>query len=186
MLIVCPNCATSYRVEPSSLSAAGRSVRCVRCRTIWFARDPGALAAVTQNYLTDATSLTTTAVTVAGLAEPPAPPAVASAAPDEPPAAVDAIEAEHLPEPGPAVVDAAPAEEVPPVAAEWPDQDLPAPPEPVPNVGTPAPAPIEHDGAALHADVTPAEDIETFAARRMRRKAARRRAYWPMPGLPSA
>ena len=43
MLIVCPNCATSYRVEPSSLGAAGRSVRCVRCRTVWFASDPEAL-----------------------------------------------------------------------------------------------------------------------------------------------
>ena len=32
MLIVCPNCATSYQVEPSSLGATGRSVRCVRCQ----------------------------------------------------------------------------------------------------------------------------------------------------------
>ncbi len=54
MLIVCPNCATSYRVEPSSLGAAGRSVRCVRCRTIWFAREPGALAAVTRDFRVDA------------------------------------------------------------------------------------------------------------------------------------
>ncbi len=37
MLIVCPNCATSYPVKPSSLGAAGRSVRCVRCQTVWFA-----------------------------------------------------------------------------------------------------------------------------------------------------
>ena len=39
MLIVCPNCATSYRIEPSSLGAAGRSVRCVRCRSVWVAHD---------------------------------------------------------------------------------------------------------------------------------------------------
>ena len=39
MLIVCPNCATSYRTEPSSLGAAGRSVRCARCRSVWFAHE---------------------------------------------------------------------------------------------------------------------------------------------------
>ncbi len=37
MLIVCPSCTTSYRVEPASLGASGRSVRCARCRTVWFA-----------------------------------------------------------------------------------------------------------------------------------------------------
>ncbi len=37
MLIVCPACATSYQVENSILGAGGRSVRCVRCRNIWFA-----------------------------------------------------------------------------------------------------------------------------------------------------
>src|SRR4051812_42065540 len=37
MLIVCPNCATSYQVEPHSLGQDGRSVRCARCRNVWFA-----------------------------------------------------------------------------------------------------------------------------------------------------
>ena len=37
MLIVCPNCATSYDVEVASLRPNGRRVRCVRCRTIWQA-----------------------------------------------------------------------------------------------------------------------------------------------------
>ena len=37
MLIVCPNCSTSYAVEPASLGAAGRTVRCARCKTTWFA-----------------------------------------------------------------------------------------------------------------------------------------------------
>lgn len=37
MLIVCPNCATAYQVESTSLGAGGRSVRCARCRTVWFA-----------------------------------------------------------------------------------------------------------------------------------------------------
>jgi predicted Zn finger-like uncharacterized protein len=36
MLIVCPNCATSYRVTPESLGETGRAVRCVTCHTLWF------------------------------------------------------------------------------------------------------------------------------------------------------
>ncbi len=37
MLIVCPNCSTSYAIESASLGAAGRTVRCARCKTTWFA-----------------------------------------------------------------------------------------------------------------------------------------------------
>lgn len=37
MLIVCPQCAASYQVAPSSLGLDGRSVRCANCHTIWFA-----------------------------------------------------------------------------------------------------------------------------------------------------
>jgi predicted Zn finger-like uncharacterized protein len=40
MLIVCPNCATSYTIEPASLGPAGRSVRCARCKESWFAGAP--------------------------------------------------------------------------------------------------------------------------------------------------
>jgi predicted Zn finger-like uncharacterized protein len=37
MLIVCPSCTTPYRIELSTLGAAGRTVRCARCRATWFA-----------------------------------------------------------------------------------------------------------------------------------------------------
>src|SRR5262249_44936221 len=37
MLIVCPSCTTAYRIELSTLGAGGRSVRCARCRNVWFA-----------------------------------------------------------------------------------------------------------------------------------------------------
>jgi len=37
MLIVCPNCATSYAVEAATLGRDGRVVRCSRCQTMWFA-----------------------------------------------------------------------------------------------------------------------------------------------------
>ncbi len=36
MKIVCPNCTTAYDVAPAALGETGRSVRCVRCRSIWF------------------------------------------------------------------------------------------------------------------------------------------------------
>jgi predicted Zn finger-like uncharacterized protein len=43
MLIVCPNCATSYRVTPESLGETGRSVRCKTCHNLWF-EEPRQLA----------------------------------------------------------------------------------------------------------------------------------------------
>src|SRR5262245_9346052 len=53
MLIACPNCDTSYDLEASSLGRAGRSVRCVRCRHVWFAANPRALTAVAQSFRDD-------------------------------------------------------------------------------------------------------------------------------------
>ena len=37
MLIVCPKCETTYRVERAALGADGRRVRCARCMTMWQA-----------------------------------------------------------------------------------------------------------------------------------------------------
>ena len=42
MLIVCPSCATSYQIDPGSVGATGRMVRCARCRATWFATAPAA------------------------------------------------------------------------------------------------------------------------------------------------
>ena len=36
MQINCPNCSTSYQVTAASIGAAGRSVRCARCKNTWF------------------------------------------------------------------------------------------------------------------------------------------------------
>jgi predicted Zn finger-like uncharacterized protein len=38
MPIICPHCSTSYGIDPAKLGAAGRSVRCSRCKEIWLAR----------------------------------------------------------------------------------------------------------------------------------------------------
>ena len=37
MLLVCPSCETSFRVDYVALGAEGRNVRCARCHTIWLA-----------------------------------------------------------------------------------------------------------------------------------------------------
>ena len=42
MLIICPNCATSYDIDIASLRAAGRQVRCLRCQGVWHAGLPHA------------------------------------------------------------------------------------------------------------------------------------------------
>ena len=40
MNIVCPHCTTSYAINLATLGAAGRNVRCSRCKEVWLAR-PG-------------------------------------------------------------------------------------------------------------------------------------------------
>ncbi len=40
MQIVCPNCTTSYEIAPMAIGGSGRSVRCVRCQSVWFVAAP--------------------------------------------------------------------------------------------------------------------------------------------------
>ena len=47
MLIVCPNCATAYMLDEAAIGPAGRTVRCARCKTSWFAGGPQAASEVT-------------------------------------------------------------------------------------------------------------------------------------------
>jgi predicted Zn finger-like uncharacterized protein len=37
MQLICPNCASSYSVADGALGETGRSVRCVKCKHVWFA-----------------------------------------------------------------------------------------------------------------------------------------------------
>jgi predicted Zn finger-like uncharacterized protein len=41
MLLTCPSCETSFRVKPDALGPSGRTVRCARCHTNWFAAPEG-------------------------------------------------------------------------------------------------------------------------------------------------
>src|SRR3954452_8835341 len=44
MHIVCPHCTTSYAINLATLGAAGRTVRCSRCKEVWLARPEDAIA----------------------------------------------------------------------------------------------------------------------------------------------
>jgi predicted Zn finger-like uncharacterized protein len=45
MILTCPACTTRYLVPDSSIGAAGRQVRCAKCRHSWFMAPPVALNA---------------------------------------------------------------------------------------------------------------------------------------------
>jgi predicted Zn finger-like uncharacterized protein len=45
MHIVCPHCTTSYAIDLATLGAAGRTVRCSRCKEVWLARPEDAIEA---------------------------------------------------------------------------------------------------------------------------------------------
>lgn len=159
MLIVCPNCSTSYRIELSSLGTSGRSVRCAKCRTVWFATADDVVA-------------TAVAVPQPAAPPPPAPPPVAARAED--PDLGDIDPGWGLgPEPV-AGRDALPSESVPVAESPSlvPDQE-----------GT------AFDAAVAAAGETgPREDVETIAARRARRAqaATARKRFKPKIGVPSA
>lgn len=163
MLIVCPSCATSYDIEPTSLGANGRQVRCVRCRTVWRAElnraaqltaaadalGPGAPDLAPQ---ATATVIEAPAAMAAGAAPAVSPPDAPGIQPDQTPGEVPAggdstDAAANMPEDVTAEVEAPPLAPV----------DL--------DAGRP---PIHFDDdERAHAD-EPSEDIETAAARRAR------------------
>ena len=45
MLIVCPTCASEYRIETARVGTEGRSVRCAACRETWFVSPTEVVAA---------------------------------------------------------------------------------------------------------------------------------------------
>ena len=148
MQIHCPTCATSYMVEPASLGAAGRTVRCSRCGTTWFAAAP---AAAVVPPAAGAETIAAPAGTRAAAAAAPAPShAIGDFAPD-PETAVGGV---------PQAETAAAAETAPTIVVEAPPLVPPAGHEPLPG-----------DAAAAAAE---AADIESFAARRERLQARRR------------
>jgi predicted Zn finger-like uncharacterized protein len=166
MLIVCPNCATSYQVDQSSLGATGRSVRCVRCRNVWFVRDPAPLAAIAQAHRADVEAF--------------AGPIPDDPVPDQPEAAAQGWSQDWSDSPLP---DPEATLETSVSVAEWPPDGQ----EPDPIADAPPLAPLEPvDLDAMPAvDAAPRDDIETLAARRKPRR-AHQRSRWSVPVLPVA
>lgn len=209
MLIACTNCETSYQVEPSSLGPAGRSVRCARCRKVWFAANTAALAAIAKSHRAEVDEfVAATPIAELMAAEPPAPEPLSApsiAAPPEPPpreplddtveinevtadwaVSVDpllAAEARHLV----AIDDAPPLAddpEQPPSNAAPADGPIQQSQELISLADAPALVPVQEEAIALR----PAYmgHVEPEAPRAKPRRAASVGRRWPRPKLSTA
>jgi predicted Zn finger-like uncharacterized protein len=157
MQIICPQCRTAYDVTPAALGSEGRQVRCIRCKTVWFAelaRRPGNISAPPIPLPDPEPGPTTAAAT----APPPA-----AAGPSPEPQSIPSI-------PAPVAPPAASPIESPTAAPDAPAAGEP----PVPGVAAAAVEPVASPPA-----VPPPEpaDIESVAARRSVGSAAKRPAH---------
>ncbi len=193
MLILCPHCATSYRVESSSLGDEGRSVRCTRCQTVWFAapeRLPAPPVAHQHNEMLASELASAAQALATGREEMPEEAGMGFPAPPE---------AEPMPDYGePADAEAGaesrieavadtlhpapipPEDDLPAAQADEPAQvdESPSIVPPIEQLATlPTSLPDPHEGE---------DDVESFAARRERLRARRRKpkGRLPSPGLP--
>jgi predicted Zn finger-like uncharacterized protein len=159
MLIVCPNCATAYILDEAAIGPTGRTVRCARCKTSWFAGGPQAASEVTadaENAFAQAAPQSTSSAR--GKAPPPSATQYAEELTAGNSKSLVATESE-APEAEPALIADAPPL-VPPIEHE-------SPPPPTAEA-----AQAERDS----------EDNESFDARRRRmqarRKQSRRSSRW--------
>jgi predicted Zn finger-like uncharacterized protein len=167
MQIVCPNCETAYQVDPSSVGPTGRSVRCTRCRTVWFAADTAALTEIAASHRAEMAQFAATA------SAPEAP----EGWPEPPPA--DPVESVTGDPADVGFVDDAPSI----AAGDSATSDDPLGGSEGPLVESPALAPIEHGPDA--GEPAQREDIETVAARRALEQARNQRFRLRLPGLPA-
>jgi predicted Zn finger-like uncharacterized protein len=185
MLISCQNCATSYQVDPSSLGASGRSVRCARCKRVWFAANPTAFTQIAEAHRADLTAISGTSAALSS-AEPAPEPRADETLIESSPLADDtgtSPQAEWV-----ATTEASPeVTEGFPITSGVDHEDLPLPQQPLPVIAGPALAPTHQgDGAGAADDRVVGEDIETVALRRAKQEASRWRWCWPLGAWPSA
>ena len=184
MLIVCPNCATSYDVEVASLRPDGRRVRCVRCRTVWQAGVSQA-----DKLLAAAEALAPVRRELEGVpvhagAAPVAAAMVEAAGHD---ANADGIETpgqDELTVPDEASADVLEHSDEGAAAADESPVDVDSPPIAPVDLDAAYPR-IDHDHDA-EADPEPLVDIERAAARTAARRARAERSRWPLSQLQSA
>jgi predicted Zn finger-like uncharacterized protein len=183
MLIVCPNCATSYDVDVASLRPDGRKVRCVRCRTIWHAELSHA-----DKLIAAAEELAPVRRTVEAVAAAAAEGAVSRSELEQREAATaeaDAIAAAFGAPVEGVAFDAAefepPADDPAAAAAESAD-DAPAPEAPEMDSPPIAPVDLDVDAPPIEVEAThdrpagPRGDVESVAWRRPQRRP--KRALW--------
>ncbi|MGA2565700.1 MAG: DUF3426 domain-containing protein [Pseudolabrys sp.] len=194
MLIVCPNCATSYMIDQAAVGPAGRTVRCARCKASWHAGGPVPAPDVTARADTVAAEAQAQPTSTAR-AEAPPPPVSAAPPPAQAADADDhgATESESVT----ATEDKSPPIKQPPPEPPPPAATVPAEPpvlQPVePEASEPEPVtivdapplvpPIEHEPQSEAAESeSEAEAAASFDARRKwlqaRRKQSRRSSRW--------
>ena len=54
MLVICSKCSTSYTLDPATVGAAGRTVRCARCHETWFVNPPDPVDAFVDGVMAEA------------------------------------------------------------------------------------------------------------------------------------
>ncbi len=160
-------------IDPAAVGAAGRTVRCARCKTTWLAGGPK--SASPADAFADSVIAEAEAQSAPRAAEPPqAPPIAAEPEPQEPAAQADDFGAEPD---QPVSADAEP--ELPKAEAPPVEIDPPAPIQAseAPVEITDAPSLIPPiDSAPIPHTVETIDDAENFAARRERLRAKRNQA----------
>jgi len=172
MQIVCPNCETSYQVNASAMGTSGRSVRCARCRTVWFATDTSALLEIAASHRAEMAQFATPSGTNEG-SEWPTPGDGAGGDPDLP---ADSLDVGYVHDAPPMAADGSAASGDSPGG-----HDMLAASE-TPAVESPALAPTEHTAGSI----VQGEDIETVAARRAKEQAGNWRLRPQLPRWPTA
>jgi predicted Zn finger-like uncharacterized protein len=152
MLIHCPSCSTSYAIEAASLGATGRTVRCARCKTTWFAEGSTPVPEMATAGDVEGEGAFT------GILRP-----------DQPVSPSDAVQAEH------------PSAEAEQTLSSDSDLATALPEAPVAIADAPSVVPAMEPSAHSNGDTDP-DEVENFAARRkrlqVRRKQARRSSRW--------
>jgi predicted Zn finger-like uncharacterized protein len=188
MLILCPSCATSYQVDASAIGARGRSVRCLRCRSIWLAAPPANVPVLrTPEPASD--EVVTAFGSELGTATTAPSPMVADAPPTAPDSALDpALESEATPSLADLMKVAADAADAPATANAEEAEPVALADIPIPVADAPPLAPGSDQGPPHPIERPTIEngppDIETAAARRRRNKANARRRAKPKARMP--
>ncbi|MBI4274440.1 MAG: zinc-ribbon domain-containing protein [Rhizobiales bacterium] len=202
MQIACPNCATSYRVVPSALGKDGRSVRCVRCLTVWFAQAPEPELVTVGPIDAPVSVVHREEVVEDQPISPPMPLSIDATPPDAPadelaaPSVGEEQTADHAPagdmNTGDGDAISGEVEAAAPALGEGNEVEaIPITDTALPVTDAPPVAPHDdHEPPSFYVGTAPVletagdGEVEGFAARRLQRQRMRRRNPFASPGLP--